>query len=416
VVEGDTERGALPKKSMKSNHRKRPISTFWADCIFAQKVTKGKGKCAYNHTVVLLHPMSNEKKSPGDPSGRRVARQRAMLLAEAGTVARTVEVLLRRAGHDVAQCDELIRNLARQEAIELQRSYGRIESRNRFKTATHRSILLERQRSVLHIDEGGKSNPERLVPARPTYFSLAGIAMPQEKIDDYKAAANELKLQFFGRTDITFHEPQMRERSGWFEFDGDTVKQAAFDDAIAQLLEAAEFKVFGVGIRKEAFQREFVEANLDPYLPTDVYALAITLLLERYIDCLAAQPTARLASIVFESQGTREDAIHQLEYARALLEGSQWVSGKAFQLWLEPGLKFRPKCGSDPMEIADMFARDLYEWIRSECVGVPKRWELFNKKIYCRGNGLMGKFGVKVFPDSDIRDRIEAHRAECGAA
>lgn len=27
----------------------------------------------------------------------------------------------------------------------------------------------------------------------------------------------------------------------------------------------------------------------------------------------------------------------------------------------------------------------------------------------------MGKFGIKVFPDSDIRDRIEKHRQECGA-
>ena len=36
-------------------------------------------------------------------------------------------------------------------------------------------------------------------------------------------------------------------------------------------------------------------------------------------------------------------------------------------------------------------------------------------KIYRRGDGRMGKFGAKVFPDSDIRDRVEAHRIECGA-
>ena len=28
----------------------------------------------------------------------------------------------------------------------------------------------------------------------------------------------------------------------------------------------------------------------------------------------------------------------------------------------------------------------------------------------------MGKFGVKVFPDSDIREAIELHRRDCGAA
>jgi len=360
--------------------------------------------------------MSDATKPPGDPTGRRLARQRALLLAEAGTVARTLEVLLKRANREAAPRSELVKEIARLEAIELQRSYGRIEPRNRFKTATHRSILAERHRSVLHIDEGGKSNPEHLVPARSTYFSLAGIALPEEKIDDYKAAADEIKLEFFKRTDITFHEPQMRERRDWFAFGNDVARQEEFDKAIVKLLEDTDFQVFGVGVRKEAFQRDFVDVGLDPYLPTDVYTLAILMLLERYIDFLSCRSTPRLARVIFESQGTLEDAIHQLEYARALVDGSQWVAGKSFRVWLEPGLTFRPKCGSDPMEIADMFARDLFEWVRSECTNAPKRWDLFSRKTYCRGDGLMGKFGVKIFPDSDIRDRIDAHRAKCGAA
>ena len=67
------------------------------------------------------------------------------------------------------------------------------------------------------------------------------------------------------------------------------------------------------------------------------------------------------------------------------------------------------------MEIADMFARDLFEWIRDGCKNPSKRWELFSKKAYCRDDGMMGKFGIKVFPDADIRDLIEAHRAQYGA-
>lgn len=105
-----------------------------------------------------------------------------------------------------------------------------------------------------------------------------------------------------------------------------------------------------------------------------------------------------------------EDAFHQLEYARTLLEGSQWVPDSAFRNWLEPGLQFTPKQGSDPTELADMLSREIYEWIRSGCAVAPLRWNLFSRRIYCRGDGQMGKFGVKVFPDSDIRDRIEAHR------
>ena len=32
--------GALPKKSVKSNHRKQPFATYWADVVFAQKVVR----------------------------------------------------------------------------------------------------------------------------------------------------------------------------------------------------------------------------------------------------------------------------------------------------------------------------------------------------------------------------------------
>jgi hypothetical protein len=28
----------------------------------------------------------------------------------------------------------------------------------------------------------------------------------------------------------------------------------------------------------------------------------------------------------------------------------------------------------------------------------------------------MGKFGVKIFPDADVRERIDIHRRNCGAA
>lgn len=143
--------------------------------------------------------------------------------------------------------------------------------------------------------------------------------------------------------------------------------------------------------------------------------MAVTFLLERYVNYLASQAEQRLGQVHFESQGPKEDAFHQLEYARLLLEGSQWVSESAFRNWLETGLRFRPKSGSSPAELADIWARDLYEWTRGGCLGEPLHWERFSHKIYCREDGSKGKFGIKIFPDSDIRELIEAHRRLCGA-
>ena len=351
--------------------------------------------------------------SPGDPEGRRLARKRAGLLAEAGRVARVLEILLKRAEFPRDDCTEIVIELGTQERIELQRSYGRIEPRKRFKGYSSQPLLEKRPISGLYVDENGKSGRE---PAdKPAFFALGAIAIAEEAIAVYCTAADEIKREFFGRTDFTFHEPDMRFRDGRYWFSGNRDRQLEFDQAIEGLIEDTSFLVFGAGIRKGAFEEQFVATGIDPYLPTDVYLVAIILLLERYVDFLATSPQKKLGRVEFESQGPKEDAEHQLEYTGALLDGSQWVPDAAFRGWLETGLRFSPKSGSSPMELADMFSRDLYEWICGDCNVTPKRWNPFSQRVYCRGDGQMGKFGVKIFPDSDIRDRIQAHRLRYGA-
>lgn len=336
------------------------------------------------------------------------------MLSEAGHIARVLEVLLRRAGYeDDRLVGELVKQLADEEKIALQKSYDRIEPRTRFKPHVSHPLLEKRPRNLLYIDENGKSTPEPYAQSRPTIFTLGAVAIPEEALDNYRVLANEIKLEFFGTTDFTFHEPAMRQQRGPYYFGGDKSLQIKFDLAIDRLIRETDFVAFGVAVRKEAFAEEFVETEVDPYLPTDIYTLAITMLLERYLDFLAfSDGPKRLGRVTFESIGPHDDAYHQLEYARVLLEGSQWVYEGSFRSWLETGLRFTPKIGSDPMELSDMFSRELYEWARGDCKCTPKRWDLFSEKIYCRGDAQMGKFGVKVFPDSGIRDHVEAH---CGA-
>lgn len=247
-------------------------------------------------------------------------------------------------------------------------------------------------------------------------FAVGAVAMDTGQEATYKVAADRVKSEYFGTTDITFHEPEMREHTGRYEFGGDVVRQAEFDAAVNRLVGESDFVVFGVGIRKRAFEEEFVQQGLDPYLPFDVYALAIHLLLERYVDYLNGQPRPTTGRLTFESQGPKEDAIHQREYVELLVRGTQWVPPSAFRGLLEPGVRFTRKSGSDAMELADMVSRDLYEWTRDGCAAQPLRWGVLTRKIYRRDDMAMGKFGVKVFPDSDIRQLIEEHRAVADGA
>lgn len=352
--------------------------------------------------------VEDRDRSLGDPDGRRVARRRSQLLAEAGHVSRTLELLLERADYPTGGAKRLTAEIRDAEQTQILKAEGHLESRRRFKGGPVR-LPARPDRWLLFIDESGKS-----FPSATDFFALGAVAMTGAEADRYRTRGDELKNRFWGHHGLTFHEPFMRHHDGDFFFEGDQKRQAEFDAAVDQLVRETQFKVFGVGIRKRAFS-EFMLKGADPYLPFDVYAVAIQLLLERFVDFRATSIGERTRSkVLLEAQGPREDAEHQRVYADVLLHGTQWVPDSAFQQWLETGVLFPAKHGSDPMESADMVSRDIYEWLEGGCVGSPGRWGLLSDRTYSRGDRMQGKFGIKVFPDSDIREAIETHRRSCG--
>ena len=319
---------------------------------------------------------------------------------------RAFAALLRRADYLVPELADLLEAVADEEAGQLMRSAGRIEPRKRFKSGSGQPLYEVRVPDYLFLDESGQpstSSPD-------SFFAIGGVAMAEEDAVTYRERADALKMKFFGKTDVTFHEPLMRRHRESFSFGGDQRQQQAFCRALDDLIGMSACTLFGVVIRKTELA-EFVRSDTDPYLPTGAYTIAIHMLMERHVDYLATRGGDALGRITFESVGPREDAEHHREYLDLLLDGTQWVSDSAFRNWLRTGCEFTRKQGSDPMEIADMFARDLFEWARGGCGGSePRRWEVWQPKIYAREDGQRGKFGIKVFPDSDIRDRIEEHR------
>lgn len=287
---------------------------------------------------------------------------------------------------------------------------GHVESRLTIKNTGH-PLLENRKLDFLYLDESGTpafSDPNSV-------FALGGVSLREEDARLYIKRANRLKMQFFGRTDITFHEPQMRRHDDNFSFGGNKERRQEFDAALRALVKQTRFRVFGVGIRKTQFQAEFVDTNCDPYLPTNLYSLALMLLLERYVNYIALNNERRLGRVHIESIGSHDDAEHQVDYADLVLHGTQFVSGRTFQCWVEPGCRFSVKHGSDPSELSDLVAREVFEWTRADCGKDPPYWDILNSKAYVRGDGLYGKFGIKVFPATGVEDAIREHRLLCGA-
>ena len=348
----------------------------------------------------------------GDPESRRVFRRRAGFLAEAGRVATALSRALDRAASPLAaNARDLADRIVREERAAQHRAAGRVEGRRRYKrsSGSGNPVRDDRPINILCVDESGVSYLQH-VPGGGDWFALGGVAMTQEDAAQYRDAADRLKLEFFGRIDVTFHEPLMRRHRQDFSFDGDERRRRAFDAAVRELVAESRFTAFAVGIRKRTLRDELGGSASDPYLPPGIYAIAIHLLLELYVDFLASEPLEPVGRVVWEAQGPREDAEHQRDFVDTLLGGTRRTSESAFRRFLEPGVSFMPKGGSHPLELSDMLARDMFEWIRSDCLAEPPRWSIFGDKLYRRDRAASGEFGLTVFPDLGVRDRVGAWR------
>ncbi len=152
-------------------------------------------------------PPPSERDLAGDPLGRRLSREQAAKLSEGYALARLLELLLSDTNVDTASCRQILVAIEKQERIALQRAQGRIEPRKRFKGHSAQPLLDSRALNNLYVDEGGKSNPETIDV--PTFFALGVVAIDDEEHERYCERADEIKKEFFGTTEVTFHEPEI---------------------------------------------------------------------------------------------------------------------------------------------------------------------------------------------------------------
>ena len=356
----------------------------------------------------------------GDMDGKELAKRVADCMGDAARAVAMGEAFVQMAGLDLAGFKALRAEIKGYEAEARIRATGSGRSRRKTRARTGLIAADPRSRNLLFVDESGQSHAPVVDPegnpngyGHGKHFALAGISMLEEWVEGYEQRADHLKQEFFRRKDITFHEPSMRNRKGAFHFGGDTRKQLAFEERFRNLIKETPFVAFGVCIRFDALRAVRDIGKINEYLPLDVYGMAIAIMIERYFEYLAGTQEQRVGRVVFESQGFKEDVEHQLHYAYTLLRGTQWHKPIAFLSAMEPGCQFIPKQGSNPTEIADLISREVYEWVSDDFKKDPPYWDTLRDKWYKAADGSDGRFGLKVYPSFDIRELIEAHRAQC---
>lgn len=179
------------------------------------------------------------------------------------------------------------------------------------------------------------------------YFPVFAVAMCVFEETAYRDIVvpmfENLKLRHFGRRDAPLHERDIRMRqgpsaglrgeSGWREFAGD----------LSDVIDAAPFAITAVAIDKRA-------PSSDPLQVIDPYPLCASIGIERIERRLTSSGDGRLARIVFEGRGRKEDRrlrADVMAFRRVLKE----------QIAIQPDMEFATKAaGLIGLEMADLVA------------------------------------------------------------
>jgi hypothetical protein len=266
------------------------------------------------------------------------------------------------------------------------------------------------------MDESGEPRPG-VMHARSRWFVLTAVAMSDDQQRRYQQEVDVLKARYWSRRllrdrPVTLHDVDIRNGNGSFNFLGDRAKQAAFRADITRVIERVDFTAFAAGIRTDAVL-QLLSGYVADTIPIHQFGLAFNLLLERLIDFLYAASPPLSGALHMESSSAGNDGRLQQVLNDARQFGTQWVEADAVQTAFLPGITFHGKHGTHPIELSDLLAGEVARWMQSGCMRSSRLWQVFSQKFYARDDLSRGKFGLKIFPDSDsptLRERIEAHR------
>jgi hypothetical protein len=347
-----------------------------------------------------------------DPDGKRRSRLKAALLEESLVLLHHVKSRLESADSThLSTVLELLRDLRREAQGERSRAEGHLAPRKKYKgRSPHLALESGRGLISLYLDESGKDN----VSLEQPIFVLAGVALSDADSEDFMKKSNQLKRDYHLPIETTLHASKIEKCIRPFDFEGNVERHAQFRESVRELVRQTPCVLVASIIRKVELDRfsKSNEATLN--LPPDLYEMALTLVAERFVDFLYSDNTLKpCGKLVFESIGSLEDAKHQRAFSELLISGSEFVSDGCFRGWLQPGCDFRPKSGSSPLELADQAGRSMLQWARSNFSMDHEFLRDWSQKIHVRDDGLQGKFGVKVFPDDDIRQKVLEIRRQC---
>ena len=191
---------------------------------------------------------------------------------------------------------------------------------NRAKMGVHSDIRVELFSDyIVFVDESGDHGLKNI----DENFPLFCLAFCVVKKDDYVSkivpSFQQLKFDFWGHDAVILHEHDIRKSKGDFSLlRTNPILRNSFLDQLNQIMNNAEFDLFASVVDKN----KHISRYDNPWSP---YEIALLFCMERILKHLLDKgEEGKLAHIVFESRGKKEDRELEIEFRRVCANRSNW--------------------------------------------------------------------------------------------
>jgi Protein of unknown function (DUF3800) len=196
-----------------------------------------------------------------------------------------------------------------------------------------------------------------------------------------QSALTDLKFRHFGHDQIILHERDIRRQSGAFaKFQADAAQRDAFISEINELVRSLDATVISAVVHKGRLEQRYAQ-------PFDPYAIALTLCMEQLAGVLyKREQVGKTVHVVFESRGSKEDQVLELEFRRLADGDVPFGSGSGEKFlkynWNAHFADKKSNCAG--LQLADLFARPI--GLKSLRPDTPNRaYDCFASKLLFPG-------------------------------
>ena len=239
---------------------------------------------------------------------------------------------------------------------------------------------------VIYVDESGDHSLTNVNPQFPLFVLSFCIFPVADYISTVVPLVQSMKFEFFGHDMVILHEREIRKSTPPFDILLNERVRAQFMERIDAIVERARFGIVACVIDKVRFRaRRGGRAN--------PYHVALEFGLERiFLQLQQRGQTGRIARVVFESRGAKEDRDLEREFQRIMETTPMRGMRETLSFHCAP-----KSANSSGLQIADMTARPIgLHVLRPE---QPNRaWNLISTKLVRSRDGSIEGYGLKIYP------------------